>query len=255
MLRSVSSFISELPDEVKIIKVEVGERGNSTQIGQVTITGDFDKDSNLIVIMAEDSGWKTEHSKLRLYGVNEEGKKLRTFQKTHKIEAPKTGITDTHAIMLESRKSMEMLLKTITEQAKIQSATVKTLSDTLAHREEVMVSCLESMIQSREEELETKAANFVLESALLTEAEKPQTNPYEETAAATLQGILGQITGASQEYTAESIYDAMQQNPNLQEEMQAVHEARVKAAELGNSARCYTKLGYKTPKKNKGTYY
>ena len=228
MSRSVSSFLAELPEEVEIIKVEVGERGNSSQIGQVTLTGDAEKDGSLITVMAMDSGWKTEHSKLRLYAVTSEGKKLRTFQQTHKLEQPTSAISDTHAIMMESRKSMDLLLKTITQQAQIQSATVKTLSDTLAHREEVMVSCLESMIQSREEELETKAANYVLENALMHEAES-NTDPYKETAAATLQGILGQLT-APADLTADAIYDAMQQNPQLQRDIETVHSQRVEAA-------------------------
>ena len=182
---------------IRIIKVEIGERGNSHQVANISYENNPEELSREMVTLAEDAGWGTEHPKARFYAVDMEGKTQRTKQITIPVKGQnKTQISDVHALMLENRKGQESLLSCIVEQARIQSSSLETLSESLAHREFALATVLETLIEAERENAEVQAANMILEHHL--DQETPQAeNPYQTAAAKVLDGLAKTFTPAT----------------------------------------------------------
>lgn len=193
MNKRVYDFVKSLKSDAVQLKIEVGERGNSETVGRVNLEREEPEETaREIESLALDAGWSTDHSKLRIYALNDAGKTVGTKQITIKIDARETPkISDVHALTLEFRKGQDALLSCVIEQARIQSKSLDTLSESLAHREFALASVLETMIEAERENAETQAANLFLESAL-SEPE-PEQNAYQSAAGKVLEGLASQF--------------------------------------------------------------
>lgn len=176
--------------EIATIKIEIGERGNSTQVAILTYEDNPEELSREMANLATDAGWGHEHPKARFYAVTVDGKTARTKQITIPINGhTTTKLSDVHALMLENRKGQDALLSCIVEQARIQSSSLETLSESLAHREFALATVLETLIESERENAETSAANMILEHHLAEGTEPHAENPYQSAAAKVLDGL------------------------------------------------------------------
>ena len=178
-------------DEEKInhIKIELGERGNSTQIGLIQFHHESEDLARELERISIDAGWNADQPKIRFYAISVDGKTHRTKQITLSTSIKKnTDISDVHALMLENRRGQDALLNCIVEQARIQSSSLETLSESLAHREFALATVLETLIEAERENAETSAANMILEHHLSSETPQ-QENPYQNAAAKVLDGL------------------------------------------------------------------
>ena len=93
---------------------------------------------------------------------------------------------------MENRKGQTDLLHCIIEQARIQSRSLDTLSESLAHRECALATVLETMIEAERETAEVNAANMILEHHLDQGEPEPQ-NAYQSAAAKVLEGLANNL--------------------------------------------------------------
>ena len=189
--KKIVDWLRNLPESEKIqsIKVEIGERGSAHLVGVLTFDDNPEETGKEIISLSTDSGWGTEHPKMRCYALNEQNNIKRTKQITIPINGQRsTQVSDIQAIMIENRKGQTDLLHCIIEQARIQSRSLDTLSESLAHREFALATVLETMIEAERETAEVNAANMILEHHL-DQGDPPQENAYQSAAAKVLEGL------------------------------------------------------------------
>ena len=222
----------------------VGIDGRALAIGdEVPYTSTWEDLPRTIEDLALSAGWGAglgKESTLRLYSLSGAGKNLTTYQRTASPERSQSGgVSDVHALAMEHRRTTDTMLQTICEQARIQTRTIDILSETLAHRENLLAGCLESFLDAQQEAIEQRAANVMLEQALTDGGEEDGLKSMQEQV---LSGVIGLIGGGAADedeeppdLKASDIFDAMQKNQFLKFDLQKLFEeaAAAKEAEEG----------------------
>ena len=242
--KTIVEWLSGLGDKCHGVRVQLGTRAAGQTVGIVGIDGralaigdevpfssTWDDLPRTIEDLALSAGWGGglgQESTLRLYSLSAAGKNLTTYQRTATAERTQSGgVSDVHAMAMEHRRTTDTMLQTICEQARIQTRTIDILSETLAHRENLLAGCLESFLDAQQEAIEQRAANVMLEQALTEGEEQDGLKSVQEQV---LNGVIGLIGGGggeeepSPEMKAQDIYDAMKENPFLKFDLQKLFE-------------------------------
>ena len=240
--KSIEEWLSKQGDKCAGVRIQLGSRATGTTVGIVEIEGrglklsdvtvpysaPIDGAPRVIEDLALDAGWgggMGQESTLRLYSMDVRGKSLSTYQKTAKNDTRAGAqLSDIHAISLEHRKTLDKLMDTLCEQSRIQTKSLDIMTETLAHRESLMAGILESFMDAQIESAETRATNFILETALEGGAEKEGVRSLQ---GQVLQQVMGLLGGPAadpgedgEELNAEQIYQAMKSNPFLKYDLE-----------------------------------
>lgn len=251
--KSIREWLNSQGDKCHGVRVQLGTRaagqtvgivgieGRALSIGdEVPYTSTWEDLPRTIEDLALSAGWGSglgQESTLRLYSISAAGKSLTTYQRTASPERSQTGgISDVHALSMEHRRTTDQMLQTICEQARIQTRTIDILSETLAHRENLLAGCLESFLDAQTEAIEQRAANVMLEQAL-TDGE--QENSLKSMQEQVLHGVMGLLGGQGAEteeeqeteLTAEDIHKAMQSNPFLRFDVEKLFQSESDSSE------------------------
>lgn len=233
--KTIQQWLESQGEKCAGVRIQLGSRATGTTVGILEIEGrgltlsdvtvpysaDVEAAPRVVEDLAIDAGWGGgigQETVLRLYAMDKRGKSISTFQRTAtKDSRPGAQLTDVHALSLEHRRTLDKLLDTVCEQSRIQNKSLDIMTETLAHRESLMAGILESFLDSQIETAETKAANYVLESALEGEGQ----NSTQTIQGQVLQSVMGMLGGTVEEdgeeseLTAQQIYDAMKKNSFL----------------------------------------
>ena len=224
--KTIEEYVEGLPESNVIFRVRVGRRANPPTVGSVCVEGceaaakrrvkcepvvveDRADLAYAIEDMAADAGYPDEHPTIRIDPHTAEGRAgTSSYTCTQKNSGDQ--VASSNAIAIET------LCSTVVSMARIQTKTIDVLTDTLAHREETMEQAIEALVQARSDQSDAEAESIA--TALIAEAQEPETDPLKEAAARTLEGIvahLAQNGAGSPELTAESVIGILEANPQL----------------------------------------
>ena len=245
--KSISEWLNSQGEKCHGVRVQLGTRAAGQTVGivgiegralaigdEVPYTSTWEDLPRTIEDLALSAGWGAglgQESTLRLYSISAAGKSLTTYQRTAAPERSQSGgVSAVHALAMEHRRTTDQMLQTICEQARIQTRTIDLLSETLAHRENLLAGCLESFLDAQQEAIEQRAANVMLEQALNEGEEQSGLKSMQEQV---LSGVIGLIGGGAadgdgdeeNELSADEIYKAMQSNPFLKFDLQKMFDA------------------------------
>lgn len=206
IIQSLVAWVASLTPSVESIRVEVGAKGSSSQVGVIaTQAKTAGQIVDLVVSLGKNSGWgEDENRKIRLYALTADKGTESTFQRTLPPPQASNGeikTSDIGHIMIEMRKGQESLLATITHQADIQTRTIEILTDTISHREQTLSTVLEALIETESENAEERAKNLVLTH--MVEADEPQES-LQSTAVNLLETVVTNLTGGGEEEDPEA---------------------------------------------------
>lgn len=244
--KTIGQWLESQGEKCAGVRIQLGSRATGTTVGILEIEGrgltmsdvtvpysaDIEAAPRAIEDLAIDAGWGGgigQESVLKLYSMDKRGKSITTFQRTAtKDSRPSAQLTDVHALSLEHRRTVDKLLDTVCEQSRIQNKSLDIMTETLAHRESLMAGILESFLDSQIETAETKAANYVLESALEGDSKEGMQSLQGQV----LQGVMGMLGGSGPEdgddppdLTAAQIYEAMKKNSFLKYDLENLFAA------------------------------
>jgi len=207
LMKDITHFISKIENKspISLIRVRCGESKDADTISLYTIDGEYIPKGDIGVIEKtieelpktiyfdlESNAYGTENSYFRIYAYRADGKQIGTLQRSTPLkdqeEKQITPIeTPIHNLVDGFLQMAQTLQHTMT-------STIGTLSDTLAHREELTIRMLESMVEAKEERVEIESiAREALMNASITTTE--DSNPMQAEAMAHLGKIASALGG------------------------------------------------------------
>ena len=207
--KDIAAWIEGIAEKhtLSLIRVRCGKSASADTVAMFTIDGKYIPKGEHVAIhvsvddlneciwdVLQDNEYGTENLYMRLHAHAPSGSGIGSLQRSIKA----TQQVDNQPIDYHGR-SLEMLTSALRDMTKNLNAALVTMSDTLAHREELTIRMVEAMIEAKEERVEVES--IALQSALYSdlasspEASDPMREKAVESFGTLAQAIAGSMNG------------------------------------------------------------
>ena len=220
--KTIDDYIDGLGERFAGYRIRVGSGGNPPTIGVVAAEEDaariqkrfksqtvaavpFAELASAIEEMAADAGWPDEYPTLRIHSITADGKAGPSYANTKR--------TSDGTVEGSSATSIDALCQTVVRMAQIQTKTIDILTETIAHSKEMEELSAQRWLEARQDQLEAEAETMA--TALLAEAEQPETSAFQDAALTTLQQVATKPTAPPPSVTVENVIGLLEADPHL----------------------------------------
>lgn len=270
---TLEDYVESLADTHGAIcfRVEVGTRTKRTTEGVIALRSHDDAGRKLgreadvavtwvdditdfpdeVATVAADAGWPEEHPTCRLHPYDEEGRRLRTWQKTDaggstsSSSVPQADPANPALVTAEALQAMaHEMVRAMAEQRR----TMGVLTDTIAHREDALATALEDVVSANRRVVDAEAGAIEATYQALMDSEEDL--GLTEQGVRLLEGLAERLPmlGGGGPISKDQLMGAMKSNPEQVKKLFADKEVRaaVAGALSGKSRTTFDPAGTKS---------